>query len=65
MHMLDDVTYETTRRMLEEMQKCMKCISLRQSLQKDISFISQKFVYSKLGIPKFIITEEEVCKEYI
>ena len=63
--MLDDVTYETTRRMLEEMQKCMKCISLRQSLQKDISFISQKCVYSKLGVSKFITTLEEVHNEYI
>ena len=56
---------ENTQRMYEEMQKCMKCISLRQSLQKDISLISQKFVHTKLGVSKFITIVEEVYKEYI
>ena len=51
--------------MREEMQTCMKCISLRQSLQEDISFISQKFVHSKLSVSKFVTTMGEVHNKYI
>ena len=52
MHVLDDVT--------QCLWKCMKCSCLRQSLQRGISFIPQKFVHSKLGPSKSITTVGKV-----